>query len=92
MLLHLIGLEVVAKHAYNLRNIYYYISPYSYISEKRIRCAVDTFGADHVVFGSDTPFDKDSLRKVTERVRNMDLSDSQKEQILGTNIAMLLKL
>lgn len=92
VLLHLIALEVVAKYAYSLRNIYYDISPYSYISEKRITYAVDTFGADHIVFGSDTPFDKDSLRRVMERVRNMALSDVQKEQILGGNIAELLKL
>ena len=34
VLLHLIALEVVAKYAYSLRNIYYDISPYSYISER----------------------------------------------------------
>ena len=92
VLLHLVGVEVLAKYAYNLRNIYYDISPYSYINEKRIKLAVDAFGTDHIIFGSDTPFDGDSQRRVMERVKNMDLSDIQKEQILGENLAELLKL
>ena len=92
VLLHLIALEVVGKYASELKNIYYDISPYSYVSEKRIKYALDTFGADHLVFGSDTPFDKDSLRKVKERVERMDLSDVQKGQILGDNIAKILNL
>lgn len=92
VLLHLIGLEVVVKYAHELRNVYYDISPYSYISEKRVRLAVDALGADHILFGSDTPFDKDSLGQVLHRVRSMNLSDVQKEQILGMNIVRLLKI
>jgi predicted TIM-barrel fold metal-dependent hydrolase len=92
ILLHLIGVEIVAKYAQNLTNIYYEISPYSYISEKRIKYAVETLGADHIIFGSDTPFDRDALRSNMERLENMDLSDVQKEQILGENIAKILNL
>ena len=92
ILLHLIALDSVAKYARDLPNIYYDISPYSYVSEKMIKAAVDAFGSDHIIFGSDTPFDGDSLRKVMERVRNMALSDIQKEQILGRNLAEMLKL
>lgn len=92
VLLHTIGVEVLAIYAYNLRNIYYDISPYSYINEKRIKLAVDAFGTDHIIFGSDTPFDGDSQRRVMERVENMALSDIQKEQILGGNLAKILDL
>jgi predicted TIM-barrel fold metal-dependent hydrolase len=92
VILHLLALEVVVKCAGNAQNIYYDISPYSYIGESRIRYAIDAFGADHVVFGSDTPFDGDSLPRVIQRVRNMDLPDIHKEQILGGNVAALLKV
>ena len=54
--------------------------------------ASDAFGADHGIFGSDTPFDKNSLERGMERVRSMALSAIQKERILGGNIADLLKL
>jgi len=92
ILLHLLGLEVFSKYAHELKNIYFDISPYSYISEERLRQAVDTFSADHVVFGSDTPFDGDSLSKVMERVKKLDLSDNEKGQILGENMAKILQL
>jgi predicted TIM-barrel fold metal-dependent hydrolase len=92
VLLHLTGLEALVKHAGALHNVYHDISPYSYLSERRIRLAIDAFGTEHIVFGSDTPFDGDSQRRVMERVRNMDLSDSQKEEILGGNLARILDL
>ena len=92
VLLHLIALEVVVEHTCSPRNIYCDISPYAYVSEKQIASAVDAFGADHVIFGSDTPFDKNSLERGMERVRSMALSAIQKERILGGNIADLLKL
>ena len=92
ILLHLMGMEVVSKYANSFKNIYYDISPYSYINESRLRNAIACFGADHIIFGSDTPFDGDSLRKVMERVRNLDISDDEKAQILGGNIARIIDL
>ena len=92
VILHLLALESVVERAGNAQNIYYDISPYSYISENRIRQAVRAFGADHVVAGSDTPFDGDSLPRVIHRVRHMDLPDIDKEKILGANVAALLKV
>jgi len=91
ILLHLIGLEVVNKYSYNLKNIHYEVSAYCYISRKRIKYVIDTLGADHIIFGSDTPFDNDALRKGLEKLRRMDLSDDQREQVLGRNIARIFK-
>ena len=92
VLLHLIGLEIVSEYARSLKNIYYDISPYSYISENRVRNAIAGFGADHIIFGSDTPFDGDSLGKIMERVRNLDISEKEKAQILGGNMAGIIGL
>ena len=90
--LHTIGLEIAVKYAGNLRNIHYETSTYSYLSDKRIKYAVEIFGADHVIFGSDTPFDKDAQKINIERFKKMALSDVEKEQILGKNIAKILNL
>ena len=92
ILLHLIGLELVAQYARKLTNIYYEVSTYSYISGKRLKYAVETFGSDHIIFGSDTPFDRDALKNNMERIKAMDLSEIQKEQILGKNLQEMLKL
>ena len=92
VLLHLIGVEVLGRYAGSLPNVYYDISPYSYVSDQRVKLALDTFGTDRMIFGSDTPFDGDSQRRVMERVRNMAVSDTQKEQILGGNLARILRL
>jgi len=92
VLLHLIGLETVAKYAYRFRNIYYEIPAYSYISERRVKYAVDTFGADHIILGSDTPWDKDALENNIMRINRLDISDIQKEHILGRNIANILRI
>ena len=92
IILHTMFVETFAEHARNLSNIYIDTSPYSYVRESRIKLAVEIFGADHVVFGSDTPFDKDALSNNLERIKNMDLSHVQREQILGRNIAEILKL
>ena len=61
ILLHLVGLEAIAKEAKYMNNIHYEISPFSYIKETRLRYAIDRLGVDHIILGSDTPWDKDSL-------------------------------
>ena len=92
ILLHLIGLETVAEYASQFRNIYYEISAYSYISEKRVKYAVDNFGADHVILGSDTPWDKNALGNNIMRIKRLAIPDIQKEYILGRNIANILSI
>jgi len=92
VLLHLIGLEVVVKDASSLKNIHYEISPYSYISENRLSYAIDNLGADHIILGSDTPWDKDSLRNNIARISRLNIDSSDKEHILGGNITDILKL
>lgn len=91
ILLHLIGLEVVAEKAKNISNIYFEISPFSYIKESRLKYAIDRLGADHIVLGSDTPWDRNSLKNNIERVNKLNIDVAAKERILGGNIAGILK-
>ncbi len=52
---HLMGLENVIRRGKDLSNIYFDISTYFIISERRIKKAIRYFVADHVFLGSDTP-------------------------------------
>jgi predicted TIM-barrel fold metal-dependent hydrolase len=92
ILLHLVGLEAVAERAKNINNIYYEISPFSYIKETRLKYAIDTLGADRIVLGSDTPWDKGSLENNIARIGRLNIDSTEKERILGGNIADILKL
>jgi predicted TIM-barrel fold metal-dependent hydrolase len=92
ILLHLIGLEAIVKQGKNINNIHYEISPYSYINEDRLSYAIDTCGSDHIILGSDTPWEKDSLRNNIARVGRLNIGINEKECILGNNIKDILNL
>lgn len=89
---HLIGLEIFIKHKKILNNLYFDISPTPLISLKRLHMAINHFGAGKVILGSDTPFGKDNLRKNIEKVTQLNITDREKELILGGNLQRLLKL
>ena len=92
ILLHLVGLEAVAEKAKCTKNIHYEISPFSYIKENRLEYAIDTLGPDRIILGSDTPWDKGSLENSIARIGRLNIGSSEKELILGGNIADILKL
>ena len=92
VLLHLIGLEAVVKDASTLKNVYCEISPFSYISENRLRYAIDKLSAESIIMGSDTPWDRDSLKNKITRISRLNIGHADKERILGRNIAEILKL
>ncbi len=57
-----------------------------------LRLAIEFAGADHVVAGSDYPHQIGSLEKMVASIRGLNLSESEREGILGKNAARLLGL
>jgi len=58
-----------------------------------IDCAADFFGADHIVFGSDAPFDNEggrfSIRESTAAVKNSSLNAASQSKIFHLNFETL---
>jgi aminocarboxymuconate-semialdehyde decarboxylase len=57
-----------------------------------VYCAVQTAGADHVLFGSDFPPVPIPLKRSVDTVRNLDIAENDKEQVLGRNAQELLRI
>lgn len=89
---HLMGFEQIMKSGPDLKNIYFDISTYYIVSNKRIKKVIKQYGIEHVFLGSDSPLGYNNLENNIKRVRNMDLLEEEKNLILGGNIARLLKL
>jgi predicted TIM-barrel fold metal-dependent hydrolase len=58
-----------------------------------LRCGVDFFGADRVLFGTDFPFEGEQVPlDILRTVRELDVSEQDRANILGNNAARLLSL
>ena len=89
---HLFGLKFYIQSKHKFENVYFEISPYHLISSSRIMKAIEHFGAERIILGSDTPYGQDTLRLNLERVKTLPISKSEQEMILGKNIKLVLKL
>jgi uncharacterized protein len=65
-------------------------------SASALRCGLDFFGPDHVVFASDCPFDPEGgpmfIREGIRSIEDLHLSDEVKQKIYFDNAQRLLKL
>jgi predicted TIM-barrel fold metal-dependent hydrolase len=61
-----------------------------------IRCGLDFFGADHVLFGSDCPFDPEGgpmyIRETIRVIDALDITDAARDQVYQHNILRLMRL
>ena len=88
---HLFGLERYIEAELESDNVFFEISTPALVSIQRLVMAIEHFGANRVVLGSDTPYGHDNLKKNIERVKNLEISDEEKRSILGENMKELLR-
>lgn len=59
-----------------------------------LKCVIDFFGVDHVLFGSDCPFDPEKgpgyIRATIANLNEIDLTDNEREAIFTGNVRRLL--
>lgn len=60
------------------------------LDEAGFMTLVDAFGADHILFGTDSPWS--SIEEVMEFIRGLPVSEKEKEMIFGENAEQLLGL
>ncbi len=87
---HMAGLDIFETEKSFLKNVFFDTSGSDRVGGNDILKAINTFGYDHVVFGTDTPFtDFDGqLNKIDQ----LSLSDNVKEHIFKFNISSILPL
>jgi aminocarboxymuconate-semialdehyde decarboxylase len=56
------------------------------------RCALDTVGADHFVFGTDAPPLKPLKKAGVEMIRSLKLAPADEAKVFGDNARKLLKI
>lgn len=90
---HLFGLELFIKNKLEDNNLYFDTSPFQLISDYRLMKAINYVGAERILFGTDTPYgSKTNHFKSINRIKKLEISDNDKEKILGLNMKELLNL
>jgi uncharacterized protein len=90
---HLFGLEIFIKHNFKDENLYFDTSTLQLISQNRLMNAINFAGVRNVLFGTDTPYGgKDNIRKNLYRIVDLEISDEDKELILGGNMERVLNI
>lgn len=87
---HLTGTDLFSESGVNLKNIYFDTSSSKRIQGSDIKKAIDAFGYEHIVFGTDTPFAK--IDEQIDRIEQLKLTDSVKEHIYSLNAKNILSL
>jgi len=87
---HLAGADLFAESETNPKNTYFETSSSNRIQGSDIQWAIDTFGYEHIVFGTDTPYT--SIDAQIDRIERLDLTDRIKEHIYSLNAKKILSV
>ncbi len=87
---HMAGLDIFNTDKNCLKNVFFDTSGSDRVRGQDILKAINSFGYEHVVFGSDTPFA--SIDDQINKIDQLNLTDDVKEHIFKLNISNLLSL
>jgi len=89
---HLFGLERYIKADIDSDNVFFEISTPQLISVKRLLKALKHFGANRIILGSDVPYGKNNLRTNIDRVKKLNITNEERDLILGDNMKKILNI
>jgi predicted TIM-barrel fold metal-dependent hydrolase len=87
---HMLGLGIFKEERNQLSNVYFDTSGSERVRGEDILEAVNFFGYEHVVFGSDTPYAR--IGDQISKIERLNLSGNVKEHIFRLNIMNVLSL
>lgn len=85
---HLAGAKLFAESGVNLANVFFDTSSSGRIQSSDIQWAIDTFGYEQIVFGTDTPYT--SIDAQIDRIGRLNLPDRIKEHVFSLNAKRIL--
>jgi len=85
---HLLGLDIFKDERKSLSNVYFDTSGSERVREKDIQEAIELFGYDHVIFGTDTPYA--NIGEQINKIERLNLTDKVMEHIFRLNILSIL--
>jgi predicted TIM-barrel fold metal-dependent hydrolase len=83
-------LDIFKEQRNDLSNVYFDTSGSERVRGKDILEAINSFGYEHVIFGSDTPYA--GIEDQINQIEHLNLSDSVKEHIFRLNIENVLSV
>jgi predicted TIM-barrel fold metal-dependent hydrolase len=83
-------MDLFSESGANLKNVYFDTSSSNRIQGSDIKQAIDTFGYEHIVFGTDTPYV--SIDEQISRIERLNLPDRIKEHIYSLNAKRILSI
>lgn len=89
---HLFGLELFINENLSLKNLYFDTSSPQLVSKKRLLKAIQFFGTNSLILGSDNPYGKNNLKKNIDRISGLDITAQDKKSVLGENLLHLLSI
>ena len=71
--------------------IYFDLASYYFINPGTIKTAIDYFGCNKLIFGSDSVFGEQCIEKTLVMINSLPISQEDKDKILGKNIFDILE-
>jgi aminocarboxymuconate-semialdehyde decarboxylase len=73
-----------------------YVDTAMFGAANAVRCSIDFYGVDHVLFGSDSPYDPERgpgyIRSTIENLHQIGLTEAERDAIFHGNVTRLLGL